>query len=54
MADTYWDDSWGERLPFLEAVPEEKKEEKEGGLSAEEIEKLLDSITMGLYREEEE
>ena len=21
MADTYWDDSWGERLPFLESAP---------------------------------
>lgn len=50
MADTYCDDSlgdkWWERIPFLEDAPEEewKKEEKEGGLSPEEIERLLDSI----------
>lgn len=47
MADTYWDDSWGERLPFLEIVEDEKKEVK-GGLSKEEIEKLLDDLLMTL------
>lgn len=51
MADTYWDDSWGERLPFLEAAPEEEKKEKKG-LSAEVIEQYLDSIHMILSDEE--
>lgn len=52
MADTYCDDNqgdkWWERIPFLEDAPEEewKKEEKEGGLSPEDIERLLDCILM--------
>lgn len=45
MADTYWDDNWSERLPFLEDAPEEKKKEKkETKLSPEEVEELLDII----------
>lgn len=53
MADTYWDDSWGERLPFLEEAPKEEKEEKKkGSLSPEDIEKLLDEIHMTLSDEE--
>ena len=46
MADTYWDDSWGERLPFLEAAPEEEKKEKKELSPAEKelIEQCLDII----------
>lgn len=51
MADTYWDDSWGERLPFLEDAPDEKKQEKKG-LPAEVIEQYLDSIHMAISDEE--
>ena len=49
MADTYWDDSWGERLPFLEDAPEEKEKK---GLSAEVIEQYLDSIHIAISDEE--
>ena len=52
MADTYWDDSWGERLPFLEDAPEEKEKKEKKGLSAEVIEQYLDSIHMTLSDEE--
>lgn len=52
MADTYWDDSWGERLPFLEDAPEEKEKKEKKGLSAEVIEQYLDSIHMTISDEE--
>ena len=54
MADTYWDDSWGERLPFLEIVKEDKSEEnkKKGSLSSEDIEKLLYAVHNVLSDEE--
>lgn len=52
MADTYWDDSWGERLPFLEDAPKEEVKKEKKGLSAEVIEQYLDSIHMAISDEE--
>ena len=50
MADIYWGDGiHKERLPLLEAVPEEDEEEE---MSPEEFEQLLDELHM-LFNDEE-
>ena len=50
MADIYWGDGiHKERLPLLEAVPEEEEEEE---MSPEEIEQILDELFINLGDEE--